>query len=107
MKLILRTAARGDILSQVAYLLEESAFGAAARFPEATEEAFEQIRKNPGIGAPRQFDNPRLKGLRSWPVPGFEHIRIYYLQPDRHTIRVVRILHGKRDLGRILGSEQA
>lgn len=106
MKLVLRTAARGDVLSQVAYLLEESAFGAAARFSEAVEEAFEQIRKNPGIGAPRPFENPRLKGLRSWPVPGFEHIRIYYLQPDRHTIRVVRILHGKRDLGRILGNEQ-
>lgn len=62
MKLILSPAARGDILNQVRFLLEEFAYGAAA-------------------------------------------LRIYYLQPDRHTIRVVRILHGKRDVGRILEGE--
>lgn len=105
MKLILSPAARGDILNQVRFLLEEFAYGAAARFPGAVEGAFERLLKHPGVGAKKHFQNPGLKGLRSWPIPGFEHIRIYYLQPDRHTIRVVRILHGKRDVGRILEGE--
>ncbi len=32
---------------------------------------------------------------------GFEAIRIYYL-PDEDTLRVIRILHGKRDVKSIL-----
>ena len=39
-----------------------------------------------------------------WPVAGFEAIRIYYLL-DKDTIRVIRILHGKRDVKRILERE--
>jgi plasmid stabilization system protein ParE len=35
---------------------------------------------------------------------GFEAIRIYYLL-DEDTIRVIRILHGKRDVKRILERE--
>ena len=45
-----------------------------------------------------------VTGLRSWPVKGFETIRIYYLKlPGR--LRVLRILHGKRDVRRILRRE--
>jgi hypothetical protein len=45
-------------------------------------------------------------GLRSWPVKGFEAIRIYYVE-DPGSLRVVRILHGKRDVRRILKQEKA
>ena len=90
---------------QVAYFLDELAFDAAARFPDAVEQAFRQIRKNPGMGSPRKLKNPRLAGLRSWPVPRFEDLRVYYLQPDQRTVRVLRVLHGKRDLTRILGRD--
>jgi len=37
-------------------------------------------------------------------VTGFEAIRIYYLL-DEDTLRVIRILHGKRDVKRILNGE--
>jgi hypothetical protein len=50
----------------------------------------------PEIGAPKLFKNPALVGLRSWPVKSFEDILIFYIvQPD--ALRVVRVLHGKRD----------
>ena len=50
-------------------------------------------------------DNPRLQNLRSWPVTGFEAIRIYYaLEED--AIHVIRILHGKRDVRRLLQSDE-
>jgi len=42
-----------------------------------------------------------LQNLRSWPVAGFEVIRIYYLV-DHEVIHVIRVLHGKRDLKSIL-----
>lgn len=59
----------------------------------------------PEIGAPRQFKNPVLGGLRSWAVKGFEDILIFYVvQPD--VLRVVRVLHGKRDLKKTLQREK-
>ena len=45
----------------------------------------------------------RMKAARGI-VAGFEAIRIYYLL-QQDTIHVIRILHGKRDVKRILESE--
>ncbi|MGV3724608.1 MAG: type II toxin-antitoxin system RelE/ParE family toxin [Actinomycetota bacterium] len=103
-RLVIRTAARADILQQVEYYLDEFAFDAARRFPLAVQTAMGQSQEMPGIGAAKVLNNPRLKGLRSWPVSGFEAHRIYYVEtPD--AIRVIRILHGMRDLPPILEDE--
>jgi len=58
----------------------------------------------PEIGAPKQNKNPLLAGLRSWPVQDFEDIRIYYLLRE-DVLPVVRVLHGKRDIAKILRTE--
>jgi plasmid stabilization system protein ParE len=48
--------------------------------------------------------NPNRELLRSWPVAGFEAIRIYYaLEAD--AMHIIRILHGNRDVRRILENE--
>jgi toxin ParE1/3/4 len=60
----------------------------------------------PSMGAPRTPHNPALEGLRSWPVPGFEDIRVYYLVRGESLI-VIRVLHGKRDINRILKTERS
>ena len=58
------------------------------------------------MGALKELKNPAMKGLRSWPVKGFEEFLIFYLvQGD--TVRVIRILHGRRDINRILKNESA
>ena len=103
-KLVLRSAARQDILDRSTYLAEQNAPAAALRFLNAVQEATAQIIEMPGIGSPRQFQNPRLSGLRSWPVPGFKAIRIYYLETD-DAIRVVRVLHGMMDVAAALEDE--
>jgi toxin ParE1/3/4 len=101
----IRPAARDDILRQFRYYLREDAFDAATRFLDAVDESIEAICQMPHIGAPKQSKNPVLAGLRSWPVKGFEDLLIFYLvQPD--ALRVVRILHGKRDIQRILECEK-
>jgi plasmid stabilization system protein ParE len=103
MKIGVRPAARRDIILQVGYYLEQRAYDAAERFPPAVQEAFARIQEQPGIGAPCNFDHPDLADLRSWPIPGFEEIRVYYVLAAPDLIRVVRVLHGKRDLARVLG----
>ena len=101
MKHIVRQSAKDDIIRQFRYYLLEDASETADRFVDAVDESIEVICRMPQIGAPKLLKNPMLSGLRSWAVRGFEDILIFYVvQPD--ALRVVRVLHGRRDIKRIL-----
>ena len=105
MKSVIRTAARDDILRQYRYyLIEKDAEAAAGRFTAAVHSAIAQACKHPAIGTPKALNNPEVAGLRSRSVKGFPAMRVYYLvSGDR--LQVLRVLHGKRDLTRILEVE--
>ena len=104
MRVVFQPRAREDVLRQVEYLLEAFAYDAAERFPAAVEEACARLAEYPESGSPRESLAEQLAGLRAWPVPGFEDIRLYYLvQGD--VLRIVRVLHGRRDLGSIFEAE--
>ena len=107
MKVLYRQTASDDIIRQFRYyLLTVDAPEIAVRFREAVRRTIQSLGQNPHVGPRYSSGNPRLQNLRSWPVTGFEAIRIYYaLEED--TIHVIRILHGhgKRDVRRILQSE--
>ncbi|HEY1901057.1 MAG TPA: type II toxin-antitoxin system RelE/ParE family toxin [Terracidiphilus sp.] len=107
MNIYIRTSAREDILRQYFYyLLEKDATRAAERFLQAAQSAIEALCRMPGAGAPKMLDHPRLAGLRSWPVRGFPAIRIYYIHAGE-DLRIVRILHGKRDISPLLEEESS
>ena len=76
MKHVIRPAARRDVLLQFEHYLKENASDVAARFLQAVEKAVEQLLEMPGMGAPKPLKNSSLTGLRSWPVSGFEEIRV-------------------------------
>lgn len=95
-----------DLDSQLDYYETEAGIDLALRFLGAVEEAIQFLYQHPEAGSQRDFENSRLKGIRSWPVPGFDAIRLYYDRPDENTLRVVRILHGKRDLARLFELDQ-
>ena len=104
MKSVIRPAARQDIERQFRYyLVEQDVPKIGLRFLDAIQAALDAIRRNPAIGSPRYI--PDVPGLRSWPVPGFEDIRIYYIETPR-LVRVIRVLHGRRDLRRIISKEK-
>jgi len=93
-----------DILRQFRYyLVDQDAPAAAFRFREAVIESIDQLKPHPRIGAP--FQGSSIAGLRSWPVKGFEAIRIYY-QEFPGDLRVVRILHGRRNVRKLLKQEK-
>jgi len=96
----IRPAARQDILNQFSYLLEMDAPETATRFLVCVERTISRLCQRPTIGTPKTFKNPRLHGLRRWPVDGFEVIGIYYLLSE-NALHIVRVLHGKRDIERI------
>ena len=105
MKVVYREAAADDLVRQFRYYLVTLDLPEIAiRFREAVEDTVRSLSDHPLIGPRIQSNEPRLRELRSWPVMGFEAIRIYYLWAD-DTLRVIRILHGKRDVARILNRE--
>jgi toxin ParE1/3/4 len=86
------------------YLVEQDVPDVAFRFVDAVEASLQQLLLMPNMGAAREIRNDKLKGLRFWPVKDFEEFLIFYLVQGE-TVQVIRILHGKRDLDRILKKE--
>jgi toxin ParE1/3/4 len=93
----LRPAAERDVDATADYYASEGDPDVALRFLNAVEEAFRHIVAFPEAGSPVSTFNPRLAGLRFWPVSGFErHLVFYVSEPKR--VDVLRVLHGARDL---------
>ena len=102
---IILPAARDDILRQFRYyLVEHDNPKVAERFLSAVRRTVQGIVRTPEGGAPKRLSREALRGLRSWPVKGFEDLRVYYLAQEG-GVRVVRVLHGKRDINNILEKE--
>ncbi len=107
MKVSYRQTASDDVVRQFRhYLVTLNLPEVAVRFRDAVRRTVQSLRQHPLVGPHYHLSNLQLQNLRSWPVAGFEAIRIYYLL-DEDTIRVIRILHGKRDVKRILEREGA
>ncbi|HEU0049342.1 MAG TPA: type II toxin-antitoxin system RelE/ParE family toxin [Nitrososphaera sp.] len=94
--------AQDDIIRQYRYyLVQEDSPVTAERFLKQVRIAINQLRKAPRIGQTKLLKNPKLSGLRSWPVNGFRLIRIYYVVRDCGLL-VIRVLHSKRDVNMML-----
>jgi toxin ParE1/3/4 len=101
-----RQAALDDLIRQFRYYLVTLDLPQVAlHFREAVKKTTKELSRHPHIAAPYRLRNPELRGLRSWPVDGFESLRLYVLVKDG-AMRVIRILHGKRDVRGILERER-
>ena len=105
MKVSYQQAASDDLVRQFRYYLvtlnlPEVAF----RFRTAVGQTIQSLQQRPLVGPRYRSNSPHLQYLRTWAVTGFEAIRIYY-RVDEDSIRVIRILHGKRDVKHILEGE--
>lgn len=105
MNLFIQESAERDILRQVEWYAAKGLADIARRFHAATLDAIDALQAMPDAGAPKPTNNPRLAGLRSWPVKGSGEFWVYYLtRPELLT--VVRVLHSKRDIGMILEGQE-
>ncbi|HVC80627.1 MAG TPA: type II toxin-antitoxin system RelE/ParE family toxin [Chloroflexota bacterium] len=98
-RIIVHSAARSDVID-IAYYIAEDSLTAADRFVEAVDAAYSRLADMPEIGAAREYGDPALKGMRMWPVPGSPKHLIFY-RATATEVRIVRVLHGARDLARI------
>ncbi len=103
-RIFLERLAQQDLDEHVDYIAADNP-SAAARFIESVETAFEQLADMPRIGVVREFRNPRLKGIRVWPIPSFEKYLIFYVL-SAEEVQVLRVIHGARDIASVLGEDQ-
>lgn len=105
MRVVVQEAAEQDILSQFEWYAAQGLADIARRFRVATYGAIEAVAAMPHAGTPRLSRNPTLTGLRSWPIKGFDELKVYYLVGS-DVLTVVRILHDKRDIAAVLDDQE-
>ncbi|HEX5242757.1 MAG TPA: type II toxin-antitoxin system RelE/ParE family toxin [Tepidisphaeraceae bacterium] len=93
-------AADTDVDQAAAYIAEDS-LDSALRFYDAVGVTFRELREHPERWPLFELSNPRLEGLRKRAVIGFHRYIVFYRIEGR-IVRVVRVLHGARDLQCIL-----
>ncbi len=99
-----RAAARRDLVEQFVYLAEQAGLDTAERFLTNAEASFNDLTRQPMIGAPLILRHPNLAGIRKWHIKDFEHHLIFYL-PHPDGVSIVRVLHAARDWWGLLGIE--
>jgi toxin ParE1/3/4 len=71
--------------------------GVAHDFLDMVRRQAEFLASMRGAGAIRNFDNPALAGVRSWPMTRFRKYLIFY-RPTTIGVEILRVVHGARDL---------
>ncbi len=96
--------AERDIDNEAVYLAEEADTVTGIRFFDAAYATFNALLDTPGMGRERPVGNSRIIDVRQWAVSGFEKYLIFYrvVSPG---IDIVRVLHGARDIDRVLDEE--
>lgn len=99
-QIVITAKASTDLDAHFAYIAEGD-MEAALRFFDAARATFAQIARLPKIGNLYPLKNPKLKGLRKWPIKGFKKYLIFYLNYDSE-VQIVRVLYGSQNLFKIL-----
>jgi toxin ParE1/3/4 len=75
----------------------------AEHFLKVAAESFEHLAQTPGLGRKWESRKPRLAEIRVYPMPGpFRSYLIFY-RPPPNGGDILRVLHGARNLERVLG----
>jgi toxin ParE1/3/4 len=100
-----RPRARLDLLEQFVHFGEQDSVEPAERYLTAVDATCLGLFDHPHSGVLYDSGIARLKGLRRFPVKGFENYLVFYL-PHRTGIDVIRVLHGARDIDNVFAQEE-
>jgi toxin ParE1/3/4 len=99
-----RPKARQDLRDQAFYYATEVNQELGHRFLVAAHDTFGLLATQPEMGWNPKLQNPEVRGLRVFRVTGFERILILY-RPLERGIEVLRVVHGSRNLQRLIQHE--
>ena len=89
-----------DVVDIADYIARDN-LGASLRFIDAVERTVTGLAEMPGKGKAREPIDAALHGVRSYAVDGFPNHLVFYTFDD-HRVLVIAVLHGARDVGRVL-----
>ena len=97
-----RDAARCDLVQQWVWYAENASVEVADRFLRAADKTLDLLSTQPESGAAFLVRKSELRNMRRFPVSdGFGKILLIYF-PLRDGVDLVRVVHGSRDLERLL-----
>lgn len=73
-----RAAARRDLVEHYVYLAENASESVAERFLSSAEASFQELLRQPLIGAPLPLTHPMLAGMRKWRIRDFDRLLIFF-----------------------------
>jgi toxin ParE1/3/4 len=100
-----REAAKRDLVEHFVYLAENAGIDIAERFLSRAEESFNDLARQPMMGAPLTLKHPDLANIRKWRVKGFDNHLVFY-EPRPDGVSIVRVLHAASDWWALLGMEE-
>lgn len=93
---LLRPAAKLDVLDAIDYYLTEASEQVALDFVDALESGYRHIGRAPTTGSSRYAHELNLPGLRFWRLSQFPYLVFFFEHPVQ--IDVWRVLHASRDI---------
>ncbi|MDX1971785.1 MAG: type II toxin-antitoxin system RelE/ParE family toxin [Candidatus Sumerlaeia bacterium] len=94
-----------DIENHALWLVFEVSQGISKKFLDSLDATVLDLSEMPMVGRLYQSSNPRLMGIRVWRVAEFENILLIY-RPIKGGIELFRVLHGARDIPKLLGDQE-
>jgi len=99
-RLVVRPAADADVDAAAGYISDNNA-DAAARFLDAVDATFRELRQYPRRWPVYPLSDPRLATIRKRAVIGFRNYLVFY-RVGKGIVEIVRVLHGARDIPAVL-----
>lgn len=100
----IRPKADEDLEQQAFYFAEQANAELGHRFLVAAHETFTLLARHPHLGWHARLQIPELASLRVFPVLGFRRVLVFY-RLGEESVEILRVVHGSRDLLRVLQHE--
>jgi toxin ParE1/3/4 len=91
-----------DFDLQYRWYLEQAGEAIAERYLDAVLTALRLLADQPGLGRPRTFRHPALRGIRSLRLASPFAVHLIFYRQNSAGLFAERLMHGARDLPRRL-----
>jgi toxin ParE1/3/4 len=90
-----------DLAEHYAFIAQDKA-EPAERLLIVAEESFERLARHPEIGLAWKSARPHLRDIRHYPMPAPFRSYIIFYRIRETRLEIVAVLHGARDLEKVL-----
>ena len=97
LQIVITDDAVADAMQIADHLAEQAGLDTSDKFLNATTRTYRLLAAMPGVGVQRSYNNPRLTGMRMFPVSGFRRYLVFY-QAGVAELTILRVLDGRQNV---------